>query len=247
MYSGGLEAPRFLHIFFACFGMGFIQLCLLQNAVFFVMYGRIVLPNLEPGTVITAKELHVPDGVVLDPTPKSIEIKGGIGGQTLTFINKSAGGLELIKVNEADRDKRIPNVTFEIRKMGGGLVDTVTTDKQGRAHLDLNAGDYYAVETEAGKGFKLDSTPVYFTIRDGKTTTLTVTNRAMSGILIHKVDSTTKKGIYGVTFLLYDASKTPSDSTAAMTRAMCISTICPPLAATTCGSWKMRGTWWIRS
>ena len=171
--------------------------------------GRIVLPNLEPGTVITAKELRVPDGVVLDPTPKSIEIKGGMGGQTLTFINKSAGGLELIKVNEADKSQRIPNVTFEVRKMDGGLVDTITTDKQGRAHLDLDAGDYYAVETEAGKGFKLDSTPVYFTIRDGKTTTLTVTNRAMSGILIHKVDATTKKGIYGVTFLLYDASKNP--------------------------------------
>ena len=171
--------------------------------------GRIVLPNLEPGTVITAKELRVPDGVVLDPTPKSIEIKGGMGGQTLTFINKSAGGLELIKVNEADKSQRIPNVTFEVRKMDGGLVDTITTDKQGRAHLDLDAGDYYAVETEAGKGFKLDSTPVYFTIRDGKTTTLTVTNRAMSGILIHKVDATTKKGIYGVTFLLYDDNKTP--------------------------------------
>ena len=60
--------------------------------------GRNVLPNLEPGTVITAKELRVPKGVVLDTTPKSIEIKGGIGGQTLTFINKSTGGLELVKV-----------------------------------------------------------------------------------------------------------------------------------------------------
>ena len=36
-------------------------------------------------------------------------------------------------------------------------------------------------------------------------------------------------------------------STAAMTRAMCISTICPPLAATTCVSWKMRDIWWIPS
>ena len=171
--------------------------------------GRIVLPNLEPGTVITAKEIRVPDGVVLDPTPKSIEIKGGIGGQTLTFVNKSAGGLELIKVNEADKSQRIPNTTFEIRKMDGALVDTVTTDKQGRAHLDLDAGDYYAVEIEAGKGFRLDATPIYFTIRDGKSTTVTVTNRAVSGILIHKVDSATKQGIYGVSFLLYDASKNP--------------------------------------
>ena len=54
-----------------------------------------------------------------------------------------------------------------------------------------------------------NATPTYFTVRDGKATTVTVTNRAVSGILIHKVDSVTKQGIYGVTFLLYDANKNP--------------------------------------
>ena len=171
--------------------------------------GRIVLLNLEPGTVITAKELRVPKGVVLDTTPKSIEIKGGIGGQTLTFINKSTGGLELVKVSESDKTKRIPNVTFEIRKMDGALVDTITTDKQGRAHLDLTAGDFYAVEVECPKEFKLDSTPHYFTVKDGKATMLTVTNKPFSGILIHKTDSVSGKGIYGVSFLLYDSTNTP--------------------------------------
>ncbi len=69
--------------------------------------------------------------------------------------------------------------------------------------------DYYAVETEAGKGFKIDATPQYFTVKDGETTTLTVTNKALSGIQIHKIDSASKKGIYGVTFLLYDSTNTP--------------------------------------
>mgnify|MGYP001136584001 CR=1 FL=1 len=270
--------------------------------------GRIVIPNLEPGITVTAREIKVPDGIVLDSAPKSIEIKGGIGGQTLRFVNKATGylvirkldkltskplaevefklscasgeyvddayghlsslglyrtdangeirvpvvgtvvieetkplpnytvdpgtkrqvvtvrpadtqtitvyntpigGLELIKVNEADKTQRIPNTTFEIRKMDGGLVDTVTTGEDGRVHVDLDAGNYCAVETEAGKGFQVDGTPHYFTIEDGKTTTLTVTNRAFSGILIHKIDSASKAGICGVTFLLYDASKNP--------------------------------------
>lgn len=39
--------------------------------------GRIVIPNLEPGTTVTAKEISVPDGVVLDSSPKSILIKAG--------------------------------------------------------------------------------------------------------------------------------------------------------------------------
>ena len=93
--------------------------------------------------------------------------------------------------------------------MDGALVDTVATDSTGRVHVALDAGDYYAVEIEAAQGFKLDSTPTYFTIQDGKTTTLTVKNKPFSGILIHKTDSVTGKGIYGVTFLLYDSTNTP--------------------------------------
>ena len=172
--------------------------------------GQILLTGLTPGTTVTAKEIRVPsEEYVLDGTPQSILIKEGTEGQQLTFYNKRAGGLELIKVNEADKTQRIPNTTFEIRKMDGALVDTVTTDKQGRAHLDLDAGDFYAVEIEAGEGFKLDATPTYFTIQDGKATTVTITNKAFSGILIHKTDSVTGKGIYGVTFLLYDSGHKP--------------------------------------
>ena len=65
------------------------------------------------------------------------------------------------------------------------------------------------MEIEAAKGFKLDATPTYFTIQDGKATTVTITNKPFSGILIHKTDSVTGKGIQGVTFLLYDSTNTP--------------------------------------
>ena len=170
--------------------------------------GRIVITDLTPGVTITAKETRTASGYVLDTTPQSILIKQG-AAQTLTFFNKAEGGLELIKVSESDTTQRIPGTTFEIRKMDGALVDTVTTDSTGRVHAALDAGDYYAVEIEAAQGFKLDSTPTYFTITDGKTTTLTVKNKPFSGILIHKTDSITGKGIYGVTFLLYDSTNTP--------------------------------------
>ena len=93
--------------------------------------------------------------------------------------------------------------------MDGGLVDTITTGDNGRVFLSMDAGDYYAVEIEAAEGFKIDSTPHYFTVQDGKTTTLTVTNAPFSGIIIHKVNSVTKDGIYGVKFLVYDQNKNP--------------------------------------
>ena len=85
----------------------------------------------------------------------------------------------------------------------------MTTGKSGSVFVTLEDNNYYAVEIESAEGFKLDSTPHYFTVKNGQTTKLTVTNAPMSGILIHKISSTTGEGIYGVTFLLYDSTNTP--------------------------------------
>ena len=117
--------------------------------------------------------------------------------------------MELVKVNESNRSERIPNTTFEIRKMDGALVKTVTTDKNGRAYASLSAGSYYAVEIAAAENFVLDATPTYFEVMDGRTTNKIITNRPFSGITLHKTDSVTGKGIYAVTFMLYDKQKNP--------------------------------------
>ena len=85
----------------------------------------------------------------------------------------------------------------------------VTTGRDGRIYASLDAGNYYLVEIEAAEGYKIDPTPEYFTVTDGKTTTVTVTNVARSGILLHKTDAATGKALYGVTFLLYDSRNNP--------------------------------------
>ena len=98
--------------------------------------GQIVLTDLIPGTTIIARETKTVDGFVLDGTPQSILIKEG-EGQYLTFYNQRVGGVEIIKVNAADTSERLPNTTFEIRRMDDALVDTVTTDSDGRVFLPL--------------------------------------------------------------------------------------------------------------
>ena len=163
------------------------------------------------GTVI-AKELKTLPGFTIDPATQTQTVQiNPADTQYLTFYNTPVGNFELIKVVEGNESKRIPNVTFEIRRVSdGGLVDTITTGSDGRAMLQLDAGNYYAVETKCPSEYKLDSTPHYFTMKDGgKGTTLTVTNEAFSGILLHKVNSVTKEGIYGVKFLVYDQNKNP--------------------------------------
>ena len=171
--------------------------------------GRVVITGLTPGTTITARETQTMDGFVLDGSPQSILIKEG-EVQTLTFWNSREGGVEIVKVNAADKSERLPGAVFEIRRASDdALVDTVTTGDTGTVFAPLTEGDYYALEQESPSGFKLDSTRHYFTVRDGEVTQEVIENEAISGILLHKVDSTTGEGIYGVTFLLYDDTNTP--------------------------------------
>ena len=171
--------------------------------------GQIILKGVT-GTLVVTEEKSI-DGYTIDENTRTqTVVVNPDDTQSLYFYNAPIGGVELIKVNAADKTQRIPNTTFEIRRVSdGGLVDTVTTGTDGRVYVPLASDSYYAVETEAGKGYQLDSTPVYFTVEDGKTTTKTVTNKAISGILLHKVNAVTGEGIPGVSFILYDRGNTP--------------------------------------
>ena len=161
------------------------------------------------GTIVV-KETKTIEGYTIDEATRiqTVEVNPE-DTQTLTFYNDPIGGVEIIKVNADDTSERIPDTTFEIRKIDDELIDTVTTDQNGRVFVPLEDGAYYAVEIEAGEGFQLDDTPHYFEVEDGKTTVLKVENKAFSGIIIHKIDSVTGEGIYDVKFLLYDANKNP--------------------------------------
>ncbi len=173
--------------------------------------GKITLSGVT-GTVI-ATELESVSGYTIDPDSQSQTVTINPNDtQTLRFYNNAVGGVEIIKVSSADKTKRIPNTTFEIRRVSDdALVDTVTTGKTGSVFVTLEDDSYYAVETESADGFKLDNTPHYFTVKDGSCPPLTVTNAPLSGILLHKISTADGKGIPGVSFILYDSGHNPID------------------------------------
>ena len=170
--------------------------------------GQIIIDGLV-GTFIITETKTIEGYTIHEETRTQTVVINPNDTQTITVYNDPVGGLELIKVNADNTKERIPNVTFEIRRMDDALVDTITTDRNGRAYLALTDGTYYAVEIESAEGFKLDGTPHYFEVKNGETTVLQVENTPVSAILIHKTDSTTGEGIYGVSFLLYDSANTP--------------------------------------
>jgi len=173
--------------------------------------GKIILSGIT-GTVIVT-ELESVEGYTIDPDAQSQTVTINPNDtQTLRFYNNAVGGVEIIKVSSADKTERIPDTTFEIRRVSDdALVDTVTTGSSGSVFVTLEDGNYYAVETESAQGFKLDSTPHHFTVKDGETTKLTVTNAPISGILLHKISTADGEGIPGVSFILYDSGHNPID------------------------------------
>ena len=170
--------------------------------------GQIIIDGLV-GTFIITETKTIEGYTIHEETRTQTVVINPNDTQTITVYNDPVGGLELIKVNADDTKERIPNTTFEIRRMDDALVGTVTTDRNGRVFLSLENGSYYAVETESAEGFHMDDTPHYFEVENGETTTLQVENTPVSAILIHKTDSATGAGIYGVPFILYDSTNTP--------------------------------------
>ena len=171
--------------------------------------GRGVITGLTAGMTFTAKVVSSVAGYVLDSTPQTFEISEDDEVQTLYFYTEPEDGVELTKVSEADITERIPVTTFEVRNVSvDAMVDTVTTGKVGKVYLPLEAGDYYAVETNCPSSFRLDAAPIHFTEEDGQVTRETVTNQPTSGVLIQKVDPV-GEGIHGVVFLLTDRHRKP--------------------------------------
>lgn len=161
------------------------------------------------GTLVVTEMETIPGYTIDENTRSQTVVVNPDDTQSLYFYNQPVGGVEIIKMDKNDNSIRIPGVRFEIRKMDDGLIDTITTDQNGRAFLSLEDGAYYAVEIKAADSYQIDSTPIHFEVKNGETTVLEVENQRMASIMIHKIDAATREGIYGVKFVLYDSGKNP--------------------------------------
>ena len=104
--------------------------------------GQIILKGVT-GTLVVTEEKSISGYTIDENTRTQTVVVNPNDTQSLYFYNAPIGGLELVKVNAADKTQRIPNTTFEIRRVSdGGLVDTVTTGTDGRVYVPLESGSY---------------------------------------------------------------------------------------------------------
>lgn len=172
--------------------------------------GRIVITDLVPGTTVTARETKVPEGFVLDTTPKSIQIKEG-EVQTLRFYNQKQGGLVILK-KDSVTGKLLPGVEFQLTYADGSFVDAdhghlsskglYTTDANGEIRITGITGTVIVKEVKPLPGYVIEPGKDTQTveINPADTQTLTFYNTPAGGLQIIKKDEDTGERIKGVQF-----------------------------------------------
>ena len=172
--------------------------------------GRIVITDLVPGTTVTARETKVPEGFVLDTTPKSIQIKEG-EVQTLRFYNQKQGGLVIVK-KDSVTGKLLPGVEFQLTYADGSFVDAdhghlsskglYTTDANGEIRITGITGTVIVKEVKPLPGYVIEPGKDTQTveINPADTQTLAFYNTPAGGLQIIKKDEDTGERIKGVQF-----------------------------------------------
>ncbi|WP_146630408.1 SpaA isopeptide-forming pilin-related protein, partial [Bacillus anthracis] len=139
--------------------------------------GKIEIDDLRPGDyqfIETKAPKHY--DLNKEPIPFTIE-KGQAEPISVTAKNSlTKGAVELSKVDDID-GTALEGAIFKIVDMNGHDVRTgITTDAKGKVSIsDLHPGDYQFIETTAPKHYKLDATPIKFTIEKSQAEKLQVT------------------------------------------------------------------------
>ena len=90
---------------------------------------------------------------------------------------------------------------FFVEKQNGEHVGEYTTDKTGTILIPTLSPDWYVIrETKAPEGYILDETPKTVEVKTNVPTTVTFSNKPLSGIKIIKTDSETGSPLANVVF-----------------------------------------------
>ena len=164
--------------------------------------GIVHLAELDTGIYIIT-ETKAPSGYVIDETPKTVQLRKG---QTyeVVFSNSRSYGLQIRKIIKGT-NKPLSGCVFRVAKANGEIIGKYTTNSAGLATVSgLEDGVYVVTELSCPEGYRLDSTPQNVIVKAGELATVEFQNEKLASIRIKKIDAVTKKGIYGVRFLVKD-------------------------------------------
>ncbi|PFL66625.1 collagen-binding protein [Bacillus cereus] len=178
--------------------------------------GMLVVDDLLPGnyTLIETKAPTYYD-VNVEPIEFTIE-KGQQKLLSLTFKNSlTKGKVKLIKEDDVESSIALSGAVFTLQDATGKeIAKDLKTDDYGVIVIpDLAPGDYQFIETSAPEHYKLDQTPIKFTIKKGSKDDIpvpvTVKNSLLTGgVTLTKVDDVDGITLEGAEFIIVDAHDT---------------------------------------
>ncbi len=178
--------------------------------------GKLVVDDLRPGNykLIETKAPTYYD-VNVEPIEFTIE-KGQQKLLPLTFKNSlTKGKVKLIKEDDVESSIALAGAVFTLQDANGTeIAKDLKTDDHGVIVIpDLAPGDYQFIETSAPEHYKLDQTPIKFTIKKGSKDDLPVpvivTNSLLTGgVTLTKVDDVDGATLEGAEFIIVDAHDT---------------------------------------
>ncbi|WP_002144688.1 SpaA isopeptide-forming pilin-related protein [Bacillus cereus] len=178
--------------------------------------GKLVVDDLRPGNykLIETKAPTYYD-VNIEPIEFTIE-KGQQKLLPLTFKNSlTKGKVKLIKEDDVESTKALAGAVFTLQDATGtDIMKDLKTDDHGVLVIpDLAPGDYQFIETAAPEHYKLNQTPIKFTIKKGSKEDLpvpvTVKNSLLTGgVTLTKVDDVDSTTLEGAEFIIVDAHGT---------------------------------------
>lgn len=170
--------------------------------------GVIYIEDIVPGWY-EIRETRVPDGYVIDPEPRLIEVVNNHGSISVPFFNYQNTQLIILK-KDNQTGEPLPGARFTITTAGGSVINAnLVTGANGYATLNgLEPGSYVVREVEAPDGHLIDSTPQTFEIRVGQTEPvfLVFGNDGETTLYIRKEDAQTRLPVADAVFELRKAN-----------------------------------------
>ena len=157
-----------------------------------------------PAGVYIVKEESVPEPFVRTASEQTIALRPGKLSEA-RFADYTRPGLEIVKKNIADGSP-IEGVTYLVEQIDGDFQDTVVTDSEGKAFLEVDPGSYEISEVNVPSNVIISEIPQTISLEPGVTRTVRFFNAVKPSLTILKRNSITKDPLENARFHIYYAS-----------------------------------------